>query len=98
MAQLGARLNGIEEVVGSSPTRSTGLIEELAERLALLVKSVMRKTYYVKNLNTKSTKKHEEKLFFLFFLRETSCPSCLKSFLKVKTRVVGYPAREMRER
>ena len=30
MAQLGARLNGIEEVVGSSPTRSTGLIEEPA--------------------------------------------------------------------
>ncbi len=24
MAQLGARLNGIEKVVGSSPTRSTG--------------------------------------------------------------------------
>ena len=37
MAQLGARLNGIEKVVGSSPTRSTGLIKEPAERLALLV-------------------------------------------------------------
>ena len=38
MAQLGARLNGIEKVVGSSPTRSTGLMRELAERLALLVR------------------------------------------------------------
>ena len=37
MAQLGARLNGIEKVVGSSPTRSTGLIKELAGVLALLV-------------------------------------------------------------
>ena len=38
MAQLGARLNGIEKVVGSSPTRSTGLMREPAERLALLVR------------------------------------------------------------
>ena len=35
MAQLGARLNGIEEAVGSSPTRST---RESANALALLVK------------------------------------------------------------
>lgn len=33
MAQLGARLNGIEKVVGSSPTRST---QESAVRLAFL--------------------------------------------------------------
>ncbi len=33
MAQLGARLNGIEKVVGSSPTRST---KESANVLALL--------------------------------------------------------------
>ena len=39
MAQLGARLNGIEKVVGSSPTRSTGLIKEPAEMLALFVKN-----------------------------------------------------------
>jgi hypothetical protein len=46
MAQLGARLNGIEEVVGSSPTRSTRrlneqsieLMREPAERLALLLR------------------------------------------------------------
>ena len=51
MAQLGARLNGIEEVVGSSPTRSTGLMREPAERLALLArKNIHRK-------DTKSTKK-----------------------------------------
>ena len=35
MAQLGARLNGIEKAVGSSPTRST---KESADVLALLVK------------------------------------------------------------
>ena len=46
MAQLGARLNGIEEVVGSSPTRSTRrlneqsieFMKEPAERLALLIR------------------------------------------------------------
>ena len=50
MAQLGARLNGIEEVVGSSPTRSTGLMREPAERLALLVRKKIH------HGDTKSTK------------------------------------------
>ena len=51
MAQLGARLNGIEKVVGSSPTRSTGLIKESAEVLALFVRK------YIHHRDTKSTKK-----------------------------------------
>ena len=49
MAQLGARLNGIEEVVGSSPTRSIGLMREPAERLALLAR---------KNIHHRDTKKN----------------------------------------
>ena len=57
MAQLGARLNGIEKVVGSSPTRSTGLIKELADVLALLVRT--------QKLKHKGHKETRRKIFFL---------------------------------